>query len=326
MARVQKMKKMMMPNPDQLSEQIVSMRDKIFIGQKTDLHNEVVEWAKSIEYVYGTQEGEDVSRPSIVGKPYRAKFKSMASFPEKLRGLKDFLMINQSIPDEEIHAAVVTVFPPPKAPSGYENTIEPALMLARDRFVYVANSDDMFHYVMQNPDKIKEMFGMHVPKNMMKEIPEHAERGNAYHFNQTSAVSLSIKFGDESSFRKTIRNGRGWMEKSFEKRVKGRYIIVIDLLMNPDAFKASIKDTIGYIGDIAEEEKGTVKGNFARQTLQKIKDDMVKDEEDAPELVQVADLSLASVVDQTISNEDGLSSIERLQAKILGEERVIEEV
>lgn len=313
------MKKMMMPNPDQLSEQIVSLRDKILVGQKTELHNEVVEWVKSIDYLYGTQEGEEVSRPACVGKPYRAKFKSMTSFPDKLNRLKDFLMVNQGIPDEEIHAAVVTVFPPPNSNSSYENVIEPALMLVRDRFIYVANSDERFCYVMQNPDKIKELFGMDVPKNMISEIPEHAERGMAYHFNQTSAVSLSVKFNDMSSFEKQVKNGKGWITRSFDKRIKSRYIIVIDLMMNPAAFKASIKDTIGYIGDIAEEEgSGTVKGKFAMKTLQKLKEDMVKDEvpdeDEVPDLVEITDLQ---------TTEENQSSIERLQSKILESEQLV---
>ena len=202
--------------------------------------------------------------------------------------------IFRSIPENEINACVITIYPPPKHSSDYINTIDPGLLLVRDRFVYFANSDEYIEYVMQNPDKIKGMFGIDLPKGMPTEINEHVIRGNAYHFSQTSAVGMSIRFDDKTGFKKTIKVGKGFQNKLFEKKLNARYVIVIDFMMNSETFKKSIKGGIQSIANTAEEHKGTHAGRIAEKALQRMKEDAqvqseIGDDEDepAPELVQL---------------------------------------
>jgi len=290
-----------MPSQEQIGQQLESLRTKILVGQGSEIHNSAVEWVRNIDYKYGTQEGEDVTRPSVVGKPYKAQVKRMDSFPPGLSKLKDFFLFDRQIPVNEIHAAIITVYPPPRESSSYENTIETALMVTRDRFIYVIGSDEMVEYTMQNPDQMSETFGMKVPKNAMREIPEHVERGYAYHMQQTSAVAMCWKFNDTNFFKKMTRNGKGFRETSFEKRVRGRYIVVIDFLMDAKRFKETIKETVGYISEIAEDEKGTAKGVMAQKALEKIKDEEedVEDVEIPDNVPQLVDIK----TDETFGTE-----------------------
>lgn len=284
-----------MPSQEQIGKSLESLRTKILIGQGSEIHNDVVEWVRSIEYRYGTQEGETVSRPSIIGKPYKAQVKRMESFPAKLMKLKEFIMFDRQIPKDEIQAAVITVYPPPRDSSGYENIVESSLMVARNRFIYVIGSDELVEYSVQNPEELAKSMGMSSKTHGLMEIVEHVERGYAYHFDQASAVSINWKFNDLNFFRKTVKNGMGSREVSLEKRIKGRYILVVDLLMDSKKFKSTIKDTVSFIGDISKDESipAPIRSKVS-QISEIAKEEDVEDVE-IPELTDILNSSASDV-------------------------------
>lgn len=285
MSRVSKKKMIQQPSHEQIAHQLANMRSRLLVGQGSTIHNLTMDWAKTLPFKYGTQDKkktnddsdseedddeEEQIRPSIVGEPYKIMCKTMAEFPPELKKMKMFCFLSKDIKEEDVNSVLITVIPPPRESSSYENTIDSATMMVKDRFIYYANSDEMVEYVMQSPDKLSEIFGASVPKNIMTEIPEHINRGYLYHFDQASAMSLSIKFNDLNSFQKASTNRGGSRKEMLKKAMKVRYIFVFDFLMKSADFKNRLKTTVEYIGGTANTDT-TEKGKLAKKAMESMK-------------------------------------------------------
>lgn len=268
------------PNVLQVKSQLPELRTKILIGHKTDMHNELMDYLREVPYKYGTQPDDETTRPNHIGKPFSVKC-GVGKGPAGLLSLIDFFAVDRRIDLSEISTVKVTIFPPPLHSSTYENVIEPAQMIVGNRCIYYANSDELIHYKMIDAAKLQATLGMAIPRNASQSVPEHVERGYGYHMTQTSAVALSIKFSDTSSFKITIRDGKGSKEKSMDKKPLARYIVVIDYIMTNAVFRETMKKTAGIVGDIADSKPGTVQGNMAKAALKQLAD------EDEPLLVDV---------------------------------------
>lgn len=306
MSRVSKKKMIQQPSYEQISHQLSNMRSRLLIGQGSTIHNLTMDWAKTLPFRYGTQDkkkknntniinhenntdnneekvnsneysddsdsedDEDNIRPSIVGEPYKIMCKSMDEFPPELKKMKMFCFLSKDIKEEDVNSALITVYPPPRESSRYENIIDSTTMMVKDRFIYYANSDEMVEYVMQSPDKLSEIFGTSIPKNIMTEVPEHINRGYLFHFDQASAMSLSIRFNDLNSFQKETTSRGGSRKTMLKKAIKARYIFVFDFLMKSADFKNRLKSTVEYIGGTADSDTGE-RGKIAKKAMESMK-------------------------------------------------------
>lgn len=306
--RVKVMKKTVQPNVLQVKSQLPELRTRISIGHKTDTHNLLMDYLKTLPYKYGTQEDDEDSRPSHIGKPFNIKC-AVGKGPPGLLGLIDFFVVDRRIDLSEISQVKVSVYPPPLKSSNYENTIEPALMLTRDRCFYVANSDQLLNYKMVDASKLQSMLGMAIPTNATQSIPEHVERGFGYHMSQTSAASLSLKYVDSNGFKTTIRDGKGSREKTIETRPLSRYIVVIDFIMTNSVFRETMKKTTGIVGDIAESKPDTAQGKMAKATLER----MAESETD-PLIIDVPPEEVTGSKEvETLYGEDDVEDVEMPQ-------------
>jgi hypothetical protein len=245
------------PPPELMNRNLELLRSKFLFNpvdesktaeaKNTDRHNDAMNYFRKIKYVYGTQDGETESRPSVVAKPHKIMCKSYKGVPEPLRKMRDFFVVSRGIDPENVNAIMITVYPPPMAESSYETTIDPATMMISDRIVYIANSDEFVYYCKHDVSGFKDIIGplaSVLPANS-PDIPEHFVRNYAYHFNSASAIALRLRFNDEKRFQAPIRDGAGWKNRWMEKRVRGRYIIVFDFAIRASKFRESMKDVAG---------------------------------------------------------------------------------
>lgn len=332
--RVKVMKRMVEPNAMIVRGQLPQIRTKIPIGQQSELHISLMEFLKTLNYKYGTIKNEDdtvneeESKPNGIGHPYKIKC-AVGKAPPGLLTLINYFAIDKNIPMSDIERIVVSIYPPPKRTSDYENTIEPALMITRDRCIYFANSDELIHYKMIDASKVQQLFGMAMPPNAMNSIPEHIERGNGYHFIQTSAVALSIKYNDLSTFQIAVKDGKGTKNKSFEKRPLARYIVVIDFIMTSVCFKRSMKETVNVVADMADLKHDKPEGKMAKSMLEKLTGDSSILEE-IPELVELdpesgeimSSSSVNEIADEKIGDDNVENDeIEDVEEIIIPEEK-----
>ena len=300
------------PDAMTVKAQLPQLRTKINVGQQTETHEKAREYVKNIEFKYGTQPGEDDERPSSIGKPYKILC-SKDKIPSGLSMIVDFFQSDRRIPANEVSKVVITIYPPPKDPSSYENIIEAAQMITRDRFIYFINSDEFLHYRMIDATKLQAMLGMAVPSNAAQSIPEHVERGNGYHMSQTSAVALSLRFNNERSFQTNIRNGKGTVLKTYDKLPTLRYIIVIDFIMTNSVFRETMKKTANIVGDIADQKPNTVQGKMAQAAVQKMKEEAKEDLPVPPPLVQNEDDKTAAPSSSSVRSQNPKSMLDKLR-------------
>ena len=284
---------------DKVTEGIQNLRNKIYIGQGTQIHDESVEFAKSIEYSYGSEEDDSIKRPKYVAKPYKIKVMNMDNFPKGLTKLKNFLIASRDIDEEEVNSAIITIYPPPKQESSYETKIDPAIVLTSDRFIYLANCEEYLTYKMSNPERLGELSGFKTSGKEMGSVFEHMNRGNAYHFENEYAVAWNLSFNDLPTFvipaTKKIGGSR---PKMIEKRVKSRYIIVIDLMMKSSKFKSNIKDAVSNFEEIGNNNKNPKINNIINKAKAKI-DEIESDDEDVDEtIISNIDFNLTNNVDK----------------------------
>jgi len=267
MSRGRTVKKYVEPPQSFINTKLPEIRTKILIGHNSDIHNKLMEHVNKLPFKYGPKNEDDSDRPEHVGQPYKIKC-SKNNIPPGFSSLISYYIVDRDIPLEEISNIIITIYPPPKKSTSYENTIEPALLVTRDRFIYFAISDEMIEYKMIDPKKLQTMIGMAMPKNICPSISEYVERGYSYHMNQLSSVSMMIKCDDNQTFlKKAILNGH--RDETRKKFPFYRHIVVVDFIMENSIFKQSLTKLTGIISDVSENDN-TVKGKMATKILDQV--------------------------------------------------------
>ena len=306
---------MIRPSTRQIRSQLPQIRRKILIGQNSEIHKAAVAYANSLPYIYGTR--DDDVRPDHIGKINKEKYQ-LSDVPAELNPLVSFFIHSQRIPLNELKSVVISILPPPLLISDYENIIENAGLISRDRCLYFANSDVFMKYKMIDPEKLKSLAGLTMPSNGMEFIEERMERGYGYHLDADNAITLSLRFTNQKTF--TESNCDGSRTVSFDTKPLTRFVFIIDFIATSVAVKSRLNNAMQKIGDIAENDEGE-KGQIASRILENVNSQRAEltakntpDEDDVPLLIEVADFKEGTETAEDIANEEDIEDVDILES------------
>lgn len=161
-----------------------------------------------------------------------------------IKPISDFIYLLEKpakINISDIGSVVVKVYPPSSdVKSSRINEIEMSKATVSDRIIYLIDSDEYFEYKPINIDmnEIRQL-GMNIPggKQELISFYDRVERGHFVHIKMANSVSTVIRYNDASAFSMEMPNGKGTVNRTFNKLPMRRYIVVFEFCFTSKRWK-----------------------------------------------------------------------------------------